>query len=185
MASASHRASFVTYTPSASAFIFELQPPGQGLLLSPLSFDAVASSVKVYFAFATGKPNKVEGFAEGKGGFRPVAGQFNNWVDFYGATLIARQIFSIHPLPEAFSQVEYQSWGQRQLPRMISKKIQQSKLIDFTTANFGLNDAIEKFQEIGLERMLKIESLTTFDRYVMKFFYDGITPVEEEASSAA
>lgn len=64
------------------------------------------------------------------------------------------------------------------LPRMISKKIQRSKLIDFTTANFGLNDAIEKFQEIGLGRMLKIESLTAFDRYVMKFFYDGITPVE-------
>ncbi|WLF96468.1 hypothetical protein Q5698_12655 [Brucella intermedia] len=64
------------------------------------------------------------------------------------------------------------------LPRMISKKIQRSKLIDFTKENFGLNDAIEKFQEIGLERMLKIESLTVFDRYVMKFFYDGITPVE-------
>ncbi|WP_245872239.1 hypothetical protein [Brucella pituitosa] len=64
------------------------------------------------------------------------------------------------------------------LPRMISKKIQRSKLIDFTAENFGLNDAIEKFQEIGLERMLKIESLTAFDRYVMKFFYDGITPVE-------
>ncbi|PRA85916.1 hypothetical protein CQ054_10635 [Ochrobactrum sp. MYb29] len=64
------------------------------------------------------------------------------------------------------------------LPRMISKKIQRSKLIDFTTANLGLNDAVKKFQGIGLERMLKIESLTAFDRYVMKFFYDGITPVE-------
>ncbi|MCZ7486060.1 DEAD/DEAH box helicase [Rhizobium rhizogenes] len=67
------------------------------------------------------------------------------------------------------------------LPRMISKKIHRSRLIDFTTANFGLSDAIQKFQEIGLERMLKIESLTIFDRYVMKFFYDGISPVEENA----
>jgi hypothetical protein len=81
----------------------------KGLLLSPLSFDAAASSVKVYFDSATGKPNKVEGFAEGKGTFRPVAGQFNNWVDFYGATLIARQIFSVHPIPEAFALVEHRS----------------------------------------------------------------------------
>ncbi|NTJ45280.1 hypothetical protein G6L28_22175 [Agrobacterium larrymoorei] len=67
------------------------------------------------------------------------------------------------------------------LPRMISKKIHRSRLIDFTTANFGLNDAIQKFQDIGLERMLKIDSLTPFDRYVMKFFYDGITPIENDA----
>jgi len=66
------------------------------------------------------------------------------------------------------------------LPRMISKKIHRSGLIDFTTANFGLSDAIQKFQEIGLERILKIGSLTIFDRYVMRFFYDGITPIEEE-----
>jgi len=30
--------------------------------------------------------------------------------------------------------------------------------MDFTTPDFGLNDAITKFQEIGLDRMLKIDS---------------------------
>ncbi|NTF49099.1 DEAD/DEAH box helicase [Rhizobium rhizogenes] len=62
------------------------------------------------------------------------------------------------------------------LPRMISKKIQASKLIDFTKPEFGLNEAIKQFQDIGLERMLKIQSLSPFDRFVLKFFYDGITP---------
>jgi hypothetical protein len=81
----------------------------RGLLLSPLSFYAKATSVKIYFDSASSKPNKIEGFAEGPGTFLPVPGQFNNWVDFYGATLIARQIFSVNPLPEAFSSVEYKS----------------------------------------------------------------------------
>jgi hypothetical protein len=80
-----------------------------GLLLSPLSFDAKASSVKIYFDSATKRPNKVEGHAEGAGIFLPVPGQFTNWVDFYGATLIAKQRFLTNPLPEAFNLVEYKS----------------------------------------------------------------------------
>lgn len=67
------------------------------------------------------------------------------------------------------------------LPRMISKKIHQSRLVSFTTPDFALSDAIRQFQEIGLQRMLEIQTLSAFDRYVLKFFYDGITPVESEA----
>jgi Asp-tRNA(Asn)/Glu-tRNA(Gln) amidotransferase C subunit len=63
------------------------------------------------------------------------------------------------------------------LPRMISKKIQRSGLIDFTAADFGLNDAIKRFQDIGYQRTSDISSLTSFDKYVLEFFYDGITPV--------
>lgn len=59
---------------------------------------------------------------------------------------------------------------------MISKKIQQSKLMDFTTPDFGLNDAIKQFQDIGPDRVLKAVPLTAFDKYVLRFFYDGITP---------
>lgn len=64
------------------------------------------------------------------------------------------------------------------LPRMIAKKIQLSRLIDFTTPDFGLNAALRKFQEVGLQRMIEIQTLTVFDRYVLKLFYDGITPVD-------
>jgi len=81
----------------------------RGLLLSPLSFSAKATSVKTYFDPATNKPNKIEGFASGTGTFRPVPGQFTNWLDFYGSTLIARQIFSINPIPASFDLVEYES----------------------------------------------------------------------------
>lgn len=80
-----------------------------GLLLSPLSFDSKATSVKVFFDSVTKKPKKIEGFAQGDGVFSPVPGQFNNWLDFYGAKLIARQLFLVNPLPEAFNSVEYKS----------------------------------------------------------------------------
>jgi hypothetical protein len=66
------------------------------------------------------------------------------------------------------------------LPRMISRKIQKSGLMDFTSPNFGLSDAIRQFQDIRLDRMLKAIPLTAFDKYVLRFFYDGITPVEQQ-----
>jgi hypothetical protein len=80
-----------------------------GLLLSTLGFNAKATSVKIYFNSVTSKPNKIEGHAQGIGIFNPVPGQFNNWIDFYGATLIARQLFLVTPLPAAFTLVEYKS----------------------------------------------------------------------------
>ncbi|UIK01567.1 hypothetical protein LZK82_31020 (plasmid) [Rhizobium leguminosarum] len=63
------------------------------------------------------------------------------------------------------------------LPRMISKKIHRTRLINFTTPDFGLSDAIKQFQEIGYQQVAQIDSLTRFDRYVLDFFYEGITPV--------
>ncbi|WP_431481667.1 hypothetical protein [Pseudomonas thivervalensis] len=80
-----------------------------GLLLSTLGFNAEATSVKIYFDPVTSKPKKIDGHAQGAGAFNPVPGQFNNWVDFYGATLIARQLFLVTPLPAAFTLVEYNS----------------------------------------------------------------------------
>lgn len=69
------------------------------------------------------------------------------------------------------------------LPRMISKKIHRSRLMSFTRTDVGLNDAIGQFQDIGLQRMLEIEELTSFDKYVLRFFYDGITPDDRDGSS--
>ncbi len=65
------------------------------------------------------------------------------------------------------------------LPRMISKKIHRSQLMDFTTPDFGLNKAIKQFQGIGFQKMAEIDSLTRFDKYVLKFFYEGITPLDD------
>lgn len=64
------------------------------------------------------------------------------------------------------------------LPRMISKKIHASGLIDFLAPEMDLLAALERFNHLGLETVLAIRSLGPFDRYVVKFFFDGITPDE-------
>lgn len=64
------------------------------------------------------------------------------------------------------------------LPRMISKKIHASGLIDFLAPEMDLLAALERFNHLGLETVLAIKSLGPFDRYVVRFFFDGITPSE-------
>lgn len=64
------------------------------------------------------------------------------------------------------------------LPRMVSKKIHASGLIDFLDPNLDLMAALERFNRLGLESVLSVKSLGPFDRYIVKFFFDGITPDE-------
>ncbi len=64
------------------------------------------------------------------------------------------------------------------LPRMISKKIHAAGLINFLDPEMDLLAALERFNRLGLEAVLAIKSLGPFDRYVVKFFFDGITPDE-------
>jgi hypothetical protein len=64
------------------------------------------------------------------------------------------------------------------LPRMISKKIHASGLVNFLDPNMDLLAALERFKHLGLDTVLAIKSLGPFDRYVVKFFFDGITPDE-------
>ena len=61
------------------------------------------------------------------------------------------------------------------LPRMISKKIHASGLIDFRDPQVDLPAALERFQNVGLEEVLAVKFLGSFDRYVVRFFFDGIT----------
>lgn len=71
------------------------------------------------------------------------------------------------------------------LPRMIAKKIHASGLIDFQAPNMDLLQALERFKYLGRDAILAIKSLDHFDRYVVRFFFDGITSDEAiEAESA-
>jgi hypothetical protein len=64
------------------------------------------------------------------------------------------------------------------LPRMISKKIHAAGVINFEDPNMDLLRALDVFKELGSDAVLAIRSLDTFDRFVVKFFFDGITPDE-------
>lgn len=65
------------------------------------------------------------------------------------------------------------------MPRMISKKIQRAGLIDFTDPELDLHFALEAFQKLGRQTVLNVSSRDAFDRYIVDFFFDGITPDAE------
>lgn len=61
------------------------------------------------------------------------------------------------------------------LPRFISKKIHNSKLINLEDNDLEINEIIEIFLKIGLEELMdEIHDLDTFDEYVLKVFYNGL-----------
>ena len=62
------------------------------------------------------------------------------------------------------------------LPRMISKKIDRAGMIDFSDPAIDLATALNSLRALGLREVSAIESMSRFDRYVLRFFFDGITP---------
>lgn len=73
-------------------------------------------------------------------------------------------------LPKVVFQLE--EYG---MPRMISKKIHRSELIDFYDKDLTIHKAIEIFNEIGLKPILeKTVDLEEFDKYILDYFFDGI-----------
>lgn len=73
-------------------------------------------------------------------------------------------------LPKVVFQLE--EYG---LPRMISKKIHESKVIDFYDSDLTIHKVVEKFNEIGKKMTIETTSnLDEFDKYILNYFFDGI-----------
>lgn len=73
-------------------------------------------------------------------------------------------------LPKVVFQLE--EYG---IPRMISKKLHESKIIDFYDNELTIHKAIEIFNKIGLEQLLeRTNELDEFDKYILDYFFDGI-----------
>ncbi len=61
------------------------------------------------------------------------------------------------------------------LPRMISKKIDNEKVFDFTNNDRTLHETIKILKDIGYNNIIKeVSSLDEFDKYILRYFYDGI-----------
>ena len=61
------------------------------------------------------------------------------------------------------------------LPRMISKKIQDSKVINLEDETKKMSDVIYEFLNIGYNSLIQIvKDLDAFDKKILKWFYDGI-----------
>lgn len=68
--------------------------------------------------------------------------------------------------------LELEEYG---LPRMLSKKIHAAGLIDFEDEKLSLHSALDMLNKMRWEILTKMEGLESFDRYVLGYFYDGVT----------
>lgn len=61
------------------------------------------------------------------------------------------------------------------LPRMISRKIHESNLINFLDTELKIHDCINRFKSLGKASVIqKVNTLDNFDKYILEYFYDGI-----------
>lgn len=67
--------------------------------------------------------------------------------------------------------MELEEYG---LPRMLTKKIQASGLINFEDEKLDLHSAISLMRELQPDILEKVEGVDSFDRYVLDYFFDGI-----------
>lgn len=73
-------------------------------------------------------------------------------------------------LPKVVFQLE--EYG---LPRMISKKLHESEVINFFDSELTIHIAISQLNEIGKETTIeRTKDLDNFDKYILDYFFDGI-----------
>ena len=73
-------------------------------------------------------------------------------------------------LPKVVFQLE--EYG---LPRMISKKLHESEVINFFDSELTIHSAIAQLNEIGKETTIeRTKDLDNFDKYILDYFFDGI-----------
>lgn len=68
--------------------------------------------------------------------------------------------------------MELEEYG---LPRMLTKKIHASGLINFEEEGLDLHSAIERLRELKPEILAKIQGLDNFNFYVLNYFFEGIS----------
>lgn len=62
------------------------------------------------------------------------------------------------------------------LPRMISRKIQDSGLINLEDDAVEISEIITQFNKIGKEKIIhSLNNLLPFDKFIINYFYDGIS----------
>lgn len=61
------------------------------------------------------------------------------------------------------------------LPRMLSKQIHHSGIINFYDNELTLHDAIDLFNKMDQGQIIDTAELVGFDKYILNYFYEGIT----------
>lgn len=63
------------------------------------------------------------------------------------------------------------------LPRMISRKIHNSGVIDLEHQEKSVNDILVEFQEIGFVTIAEKIKCSEFERYILEYFFKGISAI--------
>lgn len=62
------------------------------------------------------------------------------------------------------------------LPRAVSRKIQDSGLINFENDEMEISDIIEDFKTIGYDKLVEsLQNIHQFEKFILKYFYSGIS----------
>lgn len=80
----------------------------------------------------------------------------------------------IHKVSNAFLPKNVYELEEYGLPRMVSKKIQNSGVINLEDDEMEISDVIETFKKIGPAEIERKCHLHPFDKYILRFFYGGI-----------
>lgn len=60
------------------------------------------------------------------------------------------------------------------LPRMVSRKIHNSGLINFNDPDLTFEQSIQLMKEIGPKKIKEIQTIDSFDKYLIDYFYEGL-----------
>lgn len=67
------------------------------------------------------------------------------------------------------------------LPRMISKKLSSSGLIDLEDEDIPIHDVLDTFNELGIEQVINCsDEIDAFDSYILQHFFEGITSISKK-----
>jgi hypothetical protein len=69
------------------------------------------------------------------------------------------------------------------LPRMITRKIQNSGLIDFEARYENLHSALDVINHVGKGAFLQLPTLSRFEKYIVGHFFEGIEPAPQMISN--
>lgn len=65
------------------------------------------------------------------------------------------------------------------LPRVISIKLHKKEVINLIDSD--IHKAIDDFIDIGYNNIIHKLELDAFDKYILKYFYEGIIPIEKQS----
>ena len=60
---------------------------------------------------------------------------------------------------------------------MLSRKLHNSRVIDLERVDISINDILDEFLKVGMNRIIETAQLSAVDQFIPSYFFEGITPL--------